>query len=42
MKKRYQEAELEIIPFDAEDVIVTSCMPECLREQVCPHETDIL
>jgi len=42
MKKRYSEAELEIIAFDAEDVIVTSgCPLECVREN-CPRETDIL
>ena len=41
MKKPYPEAELEIIPFDAEDVIVTSCTLECRRES-CPRETEIL
>ncbi len=41
MKKRYQEAELEIIAFDAEDVIITSgCPVECVNE--CPRETEIL
>lgn len=31
--KKYVEAELEVIEFDAEDVITTSCSPVA-----CPNE----
>lgn len=32
---RYQEAEIEIIEFDAEDVITTSCTPDLCVDDDC-------
>ena len=33
--KKYIEAELEVIRFDAEDIITTTCSPE-----FCPREVN--
>lgn len=40
--KKYIEAELEVIAFDAEDVITTTCNPHnsCVCDGDCPWDGD--
>ena len=39
--KEYVEAELEVIEFDEEDVIISSCQADCDEEtpEVCAYNT---